>query len=185
MDDFELIHRILAGNQSDFSILIHKYETNVFRTAIGFLHNKEDAEEITQDVFVKVYQSLSSYNGKAAFSTWLYRITVNSSLNYLRKKKRKGFWVSLSELVQLPSKDKQPETIITERSEQTIIQQAMDSLPDKQRQAFVLSKYEELPQRQVAEIMQISEGAVEQLIQRAKNNLKNKLEKTFLRHRKI
>ena len=181
MHEVELIQSILDGNQQDFKLLIKKYEANVFRTAIGFVHNKQDAEEITQDVFVKVYQSLSSFNNKAAFSTWLYRITVNSSLNYLRKKKRKGFWVSLSELVQLPSKDKQPETIITERSEQTIIQQALDSLPGKQRQAFVLSKYEELPQRQVADIMQISEGAVEQLIQRAKNNLKNKLEKIFLK----
>ena len=98
MDEYELIQSILSGNQQDFKLLIKKYEANVFRTAIGFLHNKQDAEDITQDVFIKVYQSLSSFNGKAAFSTWLYRITVNSSLNFLRKKKRRGFWVALSEL---------------------------------------------------------------------------------------
>ena len=81
MHESELIQSILDGNQQDFKLLIKKYETNVFRAAIGFLHNKQDAEEITQDVFVKVYQSLSSFKGKAAFSTWLYRITVNTSLN--------------------------------------------------------------------------------------------------------
>jgi RNA polymerase sigma-70 factor, ECF subfamily len=181
MQEFELIQSILKGNQQDFKLLIKKYEANVFRTAIGFLHNKQDAEDITQEVFIKVYQSLSSFNGKAAFSTWLYRITVNTSLNYLRKKKRRGFWIGLSNLLQIPSKDKQPEAIITERSEKGIIQQAIENLPEKQRLAFVLSRYEELTQRQVAEIMHTSEGAVEQLILRAKNNLKNILEKELER----
>ena len=177
MDEIELIHTVLEGNQTNFNLLIKRYESNVFRTAIGFLHNKEDAEEITQDVFIKVYQSLSTFSGKAAFSTWLYRITVNTSLNYLRKKKRKTFWIGLSEMLQIPSKDKPAETVITAQSEKTIIQQAIDKLPEKQRQAFVLSRYEELPQKQVADIMRISEGAVEQLILRAKSNLKKKLEK--------
>lgn len=181
MHEFELIRSILDGNQQDFKLLIKKYEANVFRTAIGFLHNKQDAEDITQDVFIKVYQSLSSFSGKAAFSTWLYRITVNTSLNYLRKKKRRGFWIGLSDLLQIPSKDKPAETIITEHSEKVIIQQAIAKLPEKQRLAFVLSRYEGLPQRQVAEIMQTSEGAVEQLILRAQNNLKIKLEKTLER----
>ena len=178
MDEYELIQSILSGNQQDFKLLIKKYEANVFRTAIGFLHNKQDAEDITQDVFIKVYQSLSSFNGKAAFSTWLYRITVNSSLNFLRKKKRRGFWVALSELIQIPSKDKPGEIVLTEKA---IIQQAIDDLPDKQRKAFVLSRYEELPHIQIAEIMKITEGAVEQLLHRAKINLKKVLEKNLER----
>lgn len=177
MTEIELIHSILGGNQQDFKLLIKKYEVNVFRTAIGFLHNKEDAQDIAQDVFIKVFQSLSSFNSKAAFSTWLYRITVNTSLNFLRKKKRRDFWLGLTELIQVPSKDKLAPTVIREKSEKAIIQQAIDNLPEKQRRAFVLAKYEELPQRQVAEIMEISEGAVEQLLLRARNNLKNKLEK--------
>ena len=177
MDDVELIHQILNGNQQDYSILIRQYQASVFRTAMGLLHNKEDAEEIAQDVFVKVYQSLSSYNGKAAFSTWLYRITVNTSLNFLRKKKRKTFWAALADMLQVASNDKSAEALLTERSDNAVIQQALDALPEKQRLAFVFTKYEELPQRQVAEIMNISEGAVEQLVIRAKNNLKKILEK--------
>jgi len=177
MDETELINSILKGNQTDFKFLIKRYEANVFRTAIGFVHNKEDAEEITQDVFVNVYGALSSFSGKAAFSTWLYRITVNTSLNYLRKRKRNSFWVALSDLIQLPSKEKPVETMIAERADKEFIQRAIDNLPLKQRKVIVLSKYEELPQKQVAEIMNISEGAVEQLILRAKNNLKKKLEK--------
>lgn len=177
MDEVELIQHILHQNHEDYAILIKRYQVNVFRTAIGLLHNKEDAEEITQDVFIKAYQSLASFNAKAAFSTWLYRITVNMSLNFLRKKKRKTFWTGLTEVLQLASKDKSAETIITERSENAVIQQALDTLPEKQRLAFVFARYEELPQKQVAEIMHISEGAVEQLLLRAKLNLKKILEK--------
>lgn len=177
MNDGELIHSILQGNQRDYERLIQKYHPNVFRTAMGLLHNKEDAEELTQDVFIKVYQSLSTFAGKAAFSTWLYRITVNTGLTYLRKKKRQRIWVSLSSLFQQPSADKQPEVLVTEKSEREIIQQAIESLQQKQRIAFVLAKYEELPQKQVALVMGISEGAVEQLLLRAKYNLKKILGK--------
>jgi RNA polymerase sigma-70 factor, ECF subfamily len=177
MHEAELIHSILEGNQQDYTILIKQYQANVFRTAMGLLHNKEDAEEITQDVFVKVYQSLSSFNGKAAFSTWLYRITVNTSLNYLQKKKRRRFWVGLSDILQVASKDRSVEAIIAERSENELVRQALDALPEKQRLAFIFTKYEELPQKQVAEIMNISPGAVEQLLLRAKANLKKILEK--------
>lgn len=176
MQDFELIDSILAGNQKDFERLIKAYESNVFRTAIGLVHNREDAEEITQDVFVKVYRSLSTFNKKAAFSTWLYRLTINTCLNFLQRKKNKIFWTGLSEFFQFVSKDSSVERKMIEKSDETMIKQAIDSLPQKQRIAFILTKYEELPQKQVAVIMDISEGAVEQLVLRARNNLTKKLQ---------
>ncbi|MBN8675050.1 MAG: sigma-70 family RNA polymerase sigma factor [Chitinophagales bacterium] len=177
MDDTELIQNVLNGNQRDFERLVDKYQSAVFRIAIGLLHNKEDAEEIVQDVFIKVYRSLSSFDAKAAFSTWLYRVTVNASLNVLSKKKRQKLWVELSDLLQLRSKEKQADVQLVEQSDNAFIYQAMNELPAMQRVAFVLSKYEEMPQARVAEIMQLSTGAVEQLIYRAKNNLQEKLEK--------
>lgn len=179
MDDTELIQNVLNGNQRDFERLVEKYQSTVFRIAIGLLHNKEDAEEIVQDVFIKVYKSLSSFDAKAAFSTWLYRVTVNASLNVLRKKKRQKLWVELSDILQLISKEKQADALLTEQSDNTLIYQAMNELPALQRVAFVLSKYEELPQARVAEILHLSTGAVEQLIYRAKRNLQQKLEKKF------
>jgi RNA polymerase sigma-70 factor (ECF subfamily) len=179
VDDTELIQNVLNGNQRDFERLVEKYQSAVFRMAIGLLHNKEDAEEIVQDVFIKVYKSLSSFDAKAAFSTWLYRVTVNASLNVLRKKKRQKLWVELSDILQLRSKEKQADALLTEQSDNTLIYQAMKDLPAMQRVAFVLSKYEELPQARVAEILHLSTGAVEQLIYRAKRNLKQKLEKKF------
>lgn len=177
MDEYTLIQNILKGNPAEFERLIKIYQPNVFRTAMGLLHNKEDAEEITQDVFLKVYDSLPLFNQKAALSTWIYRVTINTSLNFLKKKKGNRLLVGLSALLGLASKEKQSEKLVTDKEEKDSIRKAMQELPGKQRLAFVLTKYEELPQRQVAEIMQISEGAVEQLVIRARNNLRKKLEK--------
>jgi RNA polymerase sigma-70 factor, ECF subfamily len=177
MDEYTLIKNILKGNPSDFERLIKLYQPNVFRTAMGLLHNKEDAEEITQDVFLKIYDSLISFNHKASLSTWIYRITINTSLNFLKKKKRSSLFVGLTALWGFASKEKQSEILMTDKEEKEAIRKAMNELPEKQRLAFVLTKYEELSQRQVAEILEISEGAVEQLVIRARNNLKKRLEK--------
>jgi RNA polymerase sigma-70 factor (ECF subfamily) len=175
MQDFDLIDSIIAGNQKDFERLITKYQPNVFRVSIGLLHNKEDAEEVTQDVFLKLYYSLRGFNKRSSFSTWLYRLTVNTTLNFLRRKKRRRSWTRLSGIFQLSTTDSSPESRMVTHSDSELIRLAIDSLPEKQRLAFVLTKYEELSQKEVAPIMNISEGAVEQLVLRAKNNLRKKL----------
>ena len=175
MQDFDLIDSIIAGNQKDFERLINKYQPNVFRVSIGLLHNKEDAEEVTQDIFLKLYYSLAGFNKRSSFSTWLYRLTINSSLNFLKRKKRRHFWTSLPGIVHLGSGDSNPERRMICRTDSELIRHAIDRLPGKQRLAFVLTKYEELSQKEVAAIMKISEGAVEQLVLRAKNNLRKKL----------
>jgi RNA polymerase sigma-70 factor (ECF subfamily) len=179
MDDEELISGIARGNNSDFELLIKKYQPNVFRTAMALVHSREDAEEITQDVFVKVYRSLENFRGKARFSTWLYRVSLNTALNYLKARKRKHFWSGLSGLFNQQSNEKNAETVLTEKAEASVIRKAIDGLPSKQRLVFILLKYEELPQKEVAQILKISEGAVEQLVIRAKTNLKKELEKTL------
>ncbi len=88
MSDEQLIKDIISGNQAAFKNLMEKYQLQVFRTVMGFVHLKEDAEEVTQDIFVRVYQSLSSFHHDAEFSTWLYRITVNTSLNFLHSNRK-------------------------------------------------------------------------------------------------
>jgi RNA polymerase sigma-70 factor, ECF subfamily len=76
MTDAEIIKLILQGDKGKFAILVGQYQQLVFRTCMGFLHNKDDAEDLTQDVFIQAYQSLSRFRGNAAFSTWLYRIVI-------------------------------------------------------------------------------------------------------------
>ena len=85
MTDSEIIRLILEGDRQIFRILVEKYQSMVFRTCIGFLHNKDDADDLTQEVFIQAYQSLRGFKGEAAFSTWIYRIAVNASLNMVRK----------------------------------------------------------------------------------------------------
>lgn len=176
MSDVQLIEKIQSGNIAVFEQLMAKYERMVFRTAMGFIHTKEDAEDLTQDIFIQVYQSLSKFKGDAEFSTWLYRITVNMSINFVNKNRKKKLLESLGTIFHLSSKEKTPLELLEQSECDKRIKKAIDSLPDTQRTAFVLSRYEELSQKEIATIMNKSEGAVEQLLQRAKNSLQKKLE---------
>ncbi len=183
MSEEQIIEQILNGNIQFFDNLVEKYQSMVFRTAMGFVHSKEDAEDITQDVFIKAFQSINSFRKQAGFQTWLYRITVNTSLNHLNRNK-KNFFLQLSESVsekftQFKSGYRNPEQEAIENQKDGIIQDALNSLPEKQKIAFILSKYDELSQKQIAEIINCSEGSVEQYLQRAKLNLQKKISRTL------
>ena len=165
-------------------MLVEQYQQMVFRTCMGFLHNKDDADDLTQEVFIKVYQSLSRFKGEAAFSTWLYRIAVNASLNKVRKSSKNLILQRLDaffgtektkEVPFLPSDTKNPESILIRQEHVEWVRRALESLPENQRTAIVLSKYDDLAQKEIAEIMNTTEGAVEALLQRAKKNLREKL----------
>jgi len=177
MTDSDYIQAVRSGDTAAFKPIVERYQQLVFRTAMGFLHHQEEAEDITQDIFIKVWQSLNRFSGESAFSTWIYRITVNHCLNHLRQKKRNDLFSFAEDLFQQlinkPEEEAVAEDEIEERDQH--IRKAIDSLSDKQRTAFVLSRYEELPQKEIARIMNTSEGSVEQHLQRAKKNLQNKL----------
>ncbi|NLV18507.1 MAG: RNA polymerase sigma factor [Bacteroidetes bacterium] len=184
MNEKEIIQLILKGDSEKFRLLVEKYQNMVFRTCIGFVHNKEDAEDLTQEIFIRVYQSLSQFKGNAAFSTWLYRIAINASLNKINRSPLKSFFKSRDERhdtagsvenISIFSDNEDPEKIMITREHREWLGKAVDSLPDKQKTALVLSRYDGLPQKEIAEIMNTTEGAVESLLQRAKNNLRTLL----------
>ncbi len=175
MSDEQIIQKIISGNTDSYRDLMDKYQGMVFRTAIGFLHSKEDAEDITQDIFIKVYESLKSFKGKSEFSTWLYRIAVNASINYANRNKKNWLLQSIENVFDKPNNEKTPLELLENTERDNLIREAIDSLPDSQRIVFVLSKYEELPQKKIALITDKTEGAVEQLLNRAKKNLQKKL----------
>lgn len=198
MTDTEIVQLVIAGNREAFRTLAEKYQGMVFRTCMGFVHDKEDAEDITQDVLVSVYQSLEKFKGQSSFSTWVYRIAINASLNFVRKKSRLSIFQRFetlfgfektNEIQQIESGSFNPEQILTNKERSDSIHRALDSLPENQRIAFTLSKYDELPQRDIAQILNITEGAVEALLQRAKANLQKKLAGFYNKknntHRKI
>lgn len=184
MKDSEIIDIILNGNKDKFRDLVEEYQQMVFRTCIGFVHNKEDADDITQEVFIQAWKSLSGFKGNSSFSTWLYRIAVNASLNRVRKASGQSIFNRLDSLFTSEKKiefsfqapeDQNPENILISKENSLKVQKALDSLPENQRTAIILSKYDDLPQKEIAAIMKVTEGAVEALIQRAKQNLRQKL----------
>lgn len=181
MDDNEYIKAIRQGEHEKFRFLVEKYQANVFRTALGFVHCKADAEDLTQEIFICAYRSLDRFREEAAFSTWLYRITLNVCCSYVKKNKPYSLLRLTGELFQqvlhLPDKSPSPEEQLIGKQTATLFRNALDSLPEKQKRAFILSKYDELPQKEIARIMNLTEGAVEQLLQRAKINLQKKLKR--------
>jgi RNA polymerase sigma-70 factor (ECF subfamily) len=193
MTDIEIINIILHGSRDKFQTLVEKYQSLVFRTCIGFLHDKDDADDLTQEVFIQTYQSLNSFKGDSAFSTWIYRIAVNASLNRVRKNSRIPILNRLESLFDNGKEKKislnayeteDPESILIKHEKSKWIQNALDTLPENQRTAIVLSKYDDLSQKEIAEIMKITEGAVEALIQRAKKNLRIKLSASYKKRSK-
>jgi len=184
MDEAQLIKGIQEGDRKSFQILVETYQRMVVNTCLAIVHNKADAEDLAQDVFLEIFRTAQNFRGESKISTWLYRIATNRSLNFVRNKKRKGFFQSLedtflggknrnSEISE--SRGDQPDQNITDQQRSDVLHQAIDKLPEKQRIAFTLNKYEELPYQQIAEVMEISLASVESLIHRAKKNLQEQL----------
>ncbi len=173
--DAEFIQQITHGNENAFEQLVKKYQHSVFNTIYRYIGNYDDVEDVAQEVFIKVWRHAKSFKGKSKFSTWLYRIVVNQCLNYRNKHKQR--LVSLDEMTE---KEKIPESLIIEvdheqRRKAEIVRQALNELPERQRIALVLSKYEGRTYKEIAEMIKASVSSVESLIFRAKFSLKDKL----------
>ena len=186
MQQPELIIQLQQGNPSAFKQLVDECEDMVFNTALGIVQDEDDADDITQDVFVQAYQSISSFKGDSKISTWLYRITVNRALDHEKKKKRRkrlGFMGFLSgnrehEVEAVPEFD-HPGVLLEKKESAADLFNALKQLPDNQRIAFTLHKLEGQANREIAEIMGISLQAVESLMARAKRNLESILKKHY------
>ena len=155
----------------------------MYNTALSYAQHVPDAEEITQDVFTNVFRSAAKFKGESEVSTWIYRITVNTSLNYLRRKKRFGFLSGGEPHLDTPDFE-HPGVLLEQKENAKALFKVIDTLPDQQKTAFILSFVEELPRQEVADVMRVSLKAVESLLQRAKGNLRTKLEKVYPERRK-
>lgn len=184
ISDEIVLKNVLQGDREAFGQLVTKYQQMIFRTCVGFVHNEDDANDLTQEVFVQAFLSIEKFRGESSFPTWLYRIAVNASLVRLRKNKTTSLFSRIDDLFQksksgvyevsIPDID-DPETIIIREEHKEWVRIALDQLPENQKTAIVLSKYDELSQKEIAQIMQITEGAVEALLVRAKANLRKNL----------
>ena len=180
----------MIENQVQFEKLYREYKTLVFNVAINYLQNLEDAEEITQDVFVKVYHSLENFNQKSSYKTWIYRITINQCLDFIKKKNsQKRFFIfgkkSQNEQEYLNTTTfEHPGILMENREEAAILFEVINTLTENQKTAFLLSKLDGLSNPEIAQIMQVSISSVESLIFRAKSSLQEKLAEKFKQYRK-
>jgi len=184
MDESELIKGIQMADRQAFRTLVESYQKMVVNTCLGIVHNQSDAEDLAQEVFLEVFRKADQFRGDARLSTWLYRIAVNRSLNFMRANRKKRFWQSLEETFSggrnhsreiSENRNDQPDNEIKDQQRRDMLHKAIDNLPERQRIAFTLNKYEDLSYQQVAEIMELSLASVESLIHRAKKNLQDQL----------
>lgn len=184
MTEAEIIKKLKEGSEKAFRDLVSTYQKMVVNICYGIVHNIEDAEDVAQDVFIEVFRSVSGFRGDSKLSTWIYRIAVNRSINYLRDHKRRSNLKSLdetvdssksaiSELFYESASDPQKEMENIQRSK--ILYAAIGTLSKNQRIAFTLNKYEGLSYKEISEIMELSISSVESLMHRAKKNLQKRL----------
>ena len=179
----ELIDQLKKGDQSSFSALVTKYQDLVYNTALGIVQNAEDADDITQEVFVQVYLSVNSFKGESKFSTWLYRITISKALDHEKKKKRKKRFAFVQSLFgsheeenNHPVEFNHPGVQLEKKESAADLFKALKQLPENQRIAFTLHKLEGQSHQEIAAIMNLSVYAIESLMGRAKVNLKKLLD---------
>jgi RNA polymerase sigma factor (sigma-70 family) len=161
----------------------------VYNTAAGIVQNEDDADDITQEVFIQVYQSVSSFKGESKFSTWLYRITVTKSLDHLKRKKTKKRFAFVQRLfgnsneeVIHPEDFNHPGVLMEQKEKAATLFKALEQLPDNQRTVFTLHKLEGLKHHEIGAIMNLSVTAVESLIARAKANLRKILKDYYTKN---
>jgi len=182
----ELIVQLQQGDESAFRKLVDEWQAMVYNTALGIVQHADDADDITQEVFIQVYQSVSSFKGDSKFSTWLYRITLSKALDHEKKKKRKkrfgfvqGLFGSQQEVQLHPVEFNHPGVELEKKERANELFAALKKIPENQRIAFTLHKLEGQSYQEVAEIMNTTLYAVESLMGRAKANLKKELSKFY------
>lgn len=170
-EDRQLVRRVLAGQTDDFRLLVDRHQQSIFRFATGLLGNRDEAQDVTQEVFLAAFANLSGYDStRAAFPTWLFTMARNRCINLLKRSRP----IALDELNLIEDVPSADPIVRQELSIQ--LDRALAALPVKQRSAFVLAEIEELPYAEIARIERASLGTVKSRIHRAKQQLQSLLE---------
>ena len=184
MDERILIDRCKSGDRKSFDTLVHKYEKRVYNLAYRLSGNYDEANDVSVDAFIRVFQAIKLFRGDAHFSTWLFRIVTNVYLDR-RKRLRNKQHLSLEEYIELEenSVSRQiedpsptPGQIVEDREKTQMLQTAIDALPDYQRAMVVLYHTEGLAYEEIATILSLPIGTVKSRLNRARLTLRNKLE---------
>ena len=181
-EDQRLIKLAREGDQKAFETLLKKYRNLVYHVMIKMVRNPQEAEDLSQEAFIKAFNALASFNEEFAFSTWLMKIATNNCIDYLRKKKLRTY--SIDEPIQykeeqvqieLPDHDPTPEKSLLNEERSKLINEAIQSLPPRYRHVIVLRHQEEKSYEDIAEILKLPLGTVKARIFRAREMLNKKM----------
>jgi RNA polymerase sigma-70 factor (ECF subfamily) len=176
-----LIQKLKANDRTAFNDLVALYKNNVINTCYRFLLNRQDAEDVSQEVFIEIYQSIDSFRGEATLSTWIYRITISKCLDEIKRRNRKKRMAAIGKLLQIEvisnwiSGSTMPDKALQENEQLKEIAIVLNTLPENQRIAFTLSKIDGFNNTEIAKIMNTTTIAVESLIYRAKKKTSQEL----------
>ena len=188
MNEEKFIEQLRSGKESAFSQLLDDYQQKVFGTCISFIPNKEDAEDVAQEVFLEVFKSISKFKGGSKLSTWIYRITTNKCLEFIRKKNTKKRFAFMQTIMgnEIPIDKTQyfteinhPGILLENKEKSAIIFKAIHTLPESQRVIFTLAKIDGKSYQEIVEITGKSLSSVESVMFRAKKGLQQKLENFY------
>jgi RNA polymerase sigma-70 factor (ECF subfamily) len=179
----DLMARIAKGDDSAFEILVNRHQTSVLNLIYRFIGDRTQAKDLGQEVFIRVWQAAKTYKPEAKFTTWIYRITANLCFNELKSSRRKKWFQFLrfgdqhEETIEDTFVDgsPSPEDLLLAKERSRQISDALQSLPENQRMALVLKRYDDLSYQEIAQILGCSVSAVESLLVRAKRTLQEKL----------
>ncbi|HZK28140.1 MAG TPA: sigma-70 family RNA polymerase sigma factor [Thermoclostridium sp.] len=182
MDDTEkkLIELSVGGDIEAFETLIQSHQKKVYNIALRMTKNPDDAQELSQDAFVRAFTSISKFRGDSKFSTWMYRITVNVCTDFLRKRNKtislsieQGAAVGEDERpLQIEEDGPGPSELSEKKQLKELVRDAMDSLSDEHREVLVLRDLMDMPYKDIANTLNVNEGTIKSRINRARENLK-------------
>lgn len=181
MDEKKLIKKAVKGDLQAFDTLIREYEVRVYNIALKMVKNEDDAKDVAQEALIKVYRKLKDFNFNSTFSTWIYRITMNTSLDFLRKKKRELDRVMSNkdegDQVELISKvhvtQDTPEQEIVKQEQVQALRQGLDALNTEHKTVILLRDIEGLSYKEIADILETTEGTVKSRLNRGRRKLKS------------
>jgi RNA polymerase sigma-70 factor (ECF subfamily) len=180
MNEKEIIREILKGNTDKFSYFVEKYENQIFNLCLSIVKNKDDALDLTQEAFLLAYKNLKNFKGKSSFSTWIYRIAYNLSINFV---KRKGEFLTILDRdeedleFQIEDKTSSIWEEIEKEERMKIIEDCLNKLKDSDRVIIELREIENLSYEEISEILSLPIGTIKSRLFRAREHLKNEVEK--------
>ena len=182
-EDWALMARVARGDEPAFRMLVARHQTAIYELCYRYLGHVQDAEEVAQDVFIRLFRSAATWEPRAKLSTYLYRIAVNLSLNRIRDRKRRRLF-SLDQVHEDGSTTEyaapdtvRPDVLLEDAERRRAVRAAVARLPEKQRTVVILRRYHELSYQEIAEVMGCSVQSVESRLFRARQRLKTLMEK--------